>query len=362
MFRSASRTLVLDAARTALPRLLERGVVGECAADPARFALAGPGPASTWAYGGDLTPAHQARRRPRSTPWTVPARRSSGVGAFDAHLHSVFGGGVVVARVAAGGPCQVIGSFFPAPPYVQRLFGGVAILGLLVSAAGALAAWLVVVRPLVRRIAALRRAARPRRERGGLHVPGLRASGSPDDLDALGRALDRAHRRIVADAAALREKRHELRRPRREHRLRYRRRRSARSSSSWSRPPTRRPPAPPSRISSPPPSATPSTSAASPPTSASRPCWEDGFTPGSSRAPRSSRSSSAPPPASASSPAGAASISRSPSPTRRSAWTPTRWPPSRRSPTWWRTRWCTGPRAATSPCSSAPRAPTSRSW
>jgi signal transduction histidine kinase len=118
---------------------------------------------------------------------------------------------VVVARVAAAGPCQVIGSFFVPPPWVHRLFGGVALLGLLVTAAGALATWLVVVRPLVQRIAALRRAAGLVGSEEG-YTPPPRAPESPDDLDELGREMDRAHQRIVADAAALREKRHELRR------------------------------------------------------------------------------------------------------------------------------------------------------
>ncbi len=157
VFRARTQTLVLETARTALPRLLDRGALRDCTADPAGFAISGPGSASTWAYGGDLAPTSPTAPALDAVDRKLVA--GLGVGEVDVHLHSVYGGGVVVSHVATRGPCQVFGSFFPAAHAVERLFQAGILIGLVVSAIGAIVTWLLAVRPLVRRVAALRRAA-----------------------------------------------------------------------------------------------------------------------------------------------------------------------------------------------------------
>lgn len=209
--RSPTKALVLDSARTTLPRMMARGILQDCQANPAAFTYVGPGIATTWAYGADLSPVNPAA--PALDAVDKELARKIAVGQVDTHLHGITGGGVVVARIADQGPCQVLGASFPAPRAIAALFRVAALAASILTGVGALLTWFLAVRPLVRRVHALRLSASLVGSESGYTSPAAEGDvAGADDLDELGRELDRAHRRIRRDAAILEEKRHDLRR------------------------------------------------------------------------------------------------------------------------------------------------------
>jgi signal transduction histidine kinase len=117
-------------------------------------------------------------------------------------------GGTWLLDDLSDGPCGIVQATWPA----QRIGRNVLLLvsmGTLVSAASAaMLALLSVVRPLIRRIEALRLAA----ERVGSASDYLPCPPTADELGQLAGALDRAHARIRADAGRLEQRGRDLQR------------------------------------------------------------------------------------------------------------------------------------------------------
>jgi len=200
------RSFVLSNARINVPRMIERGALRDCLADPAHFSYVGPGPATTWGY--DLEGHSANDAAPPLDAKDVALAKSLAAGGIDVHLHGPWGGGVHLARVGDGS-CVTLGSFFPASGPVEALFKGAGFVGLFVSAVGAIFTWWLAVRPLVRQVGILRvKAALVGHDAEMLPA---NANGS-DDISVLGVELDRAHQRIRADAKTLQARQHDLRR------------------------------------------------------------------------------------------------------------------------------------------------------
>jgi signal transduction histidine kinase len=118
-------------------------------------------------------------------------------------------GGAAVFRGSADGPCAIEQATWPHQPIERAAFrslslGGVAVVGL-----AAALAFLFVVVPLLRRIERLRLAAEKVGDEDG-YMPA--ETRTRDELGQLSAALDRAHARILEDAARIEQRRSDLQR------------------------------------------------------------------------------------------------------------------------------------------------------
>jgi signal transduction histidine kinase len=206
LIRVQLRAYIVTSGRIAAPRMVERGAVRDCLADPVHFSYEGPGSATTWGYDENGVAANPLA--PKLDDEDVALGRALAADGVDAHMHGPWGAGIQLSRVGRG-PCLILGSSFPPSPPVERLFKGAAFLALGVSLIGALLTWWLAVRPLVQRIGLLRAKASLVGSEAGYAPP---EEGGADDLSVLGAELDRAHDRIRADADALEARQHDLRR------------------------------------------------------------------------------------------------------------------------------------------------------
>jgi signal transduction histidine kinase len=117
-------------------------------------------------------------------------------------------GGAMVIRTANRGPCALVQATWPNQPIYNAAILSL-IAGALVVAGVAAALALMVVAPLLRRIARLRASAERLGDAAG-YVPAER--NASDELGQLSVALDRAHARIREDAARLERRQLDLQR------------------------------------------------------------------------------------------------------------------------------------------------------
>ncbi len=117
-------------------------------------------------------------------------------------------GGAMLLRVAEAGPCSLIQYRWPIPAERQTLSRWLFLGAVLTSSIAAALSTFVVVRPLLRRLRELHRAA------GGLGSGSYASARDelPDEMGELSRILDATHERVLSDAARIESQKHALER------------------------------------------------------------------------------------------------------------------------------------------------------
>ncbi len=117
-------------------------------------------------------------------------------------------GGAALVRVADAGPCSLIQYRWPISPERQTRGRWLFLAAALTSIIAAALSTLVVVRPLLRRLRELHRAA------GGLGSGSYASARDelPDEMGELSRVLDATHERVLADAERIESQKHALER------------------------------------------------------------------------------------------------------------------------------------------------------
>ncbi len=170
--------------------------IAACEADPARWHQEVADLLDAFAYDADGRSANP--EAPPMEPALLEVARATGAAAGDAP-----GERVDVRRVAEAGPCAFVRVAFRPPGDISTAVGS----GLLLGAAVAFLlvvglALVIVLQPLLARIARIRRAAE------GVGSPSFAPAVDdvPDALGAIAEVLDRSHARIRANEAELRER------------------------------------------------------------------------------------------------------------------------------------------------------------
>ncbi|HLK39425.1 MAG TPA: HAMP domain-containing sensor histidine kinase [Polyangiaceae bacterium] len=181
-----------------------------CEAEPSSWSGALAYGARVYAYDAATLTSHNPDAPPLDVDlWREVLERKDPPVAIDMLGMLLLRRGTGVLRVADSGPCAIVQAVWPPQPITRDIQFriGLGMMGTVALTAAVALAW--VVRPLVRRIEALRRVA----ERVG-DPEGYRSAGdsSDDEIGELSGALDRAHARIRDDAARLEQRRRDLQR------------------------------------------------------------------------------------------------------------------------------------------------------
>lgn len=181
---------------------------GSCEASPSTWSSGTRGRLVVFAYDG----ATGLSQNPAAPPLDQALYRRLGDRVEEAVVEGVdapFQAGIILFRGAASGPCAILQATWPqrSAPRDVALVVVIGVVAAAVAAAGL--GFFLVVRPLAGRVRRLHAAAE-RVGEPGAYAPARR--GVEDELDRVAAALDRAHGRIVADAARLEQRRQDLRR------------------------------------------------------------------------------------------------------------------------------------------------------
>ena len=203
------------------PLLIERfddEAARRCAAQPAAWSQ------SPWPAAAMRAYAYDARTGRSANPVAPPlhgdllARLARSPGAFAADLRRADGSRALVFRTAAAAPCDLVQVTWRNPTAVQRAGRIIGVSAVVAGLFASVLGLVVIVLPLVRRIRRLAAAATRVGDSTG-YEGAARAAGDRgdlghrgDELDALGRVLDHAHRRIRDDARLLEDQREALER------------------------------------------------------------------------------------------------------------------------------------------------------
>lgn len=194
------------------PALLEihrRTGAASCEAHPATWTFRATDEQIAFGYDGATRRSDNPAAPPLDAALADEASRDPGY-PFAFRPAGVGGPGVFVMRAQASGPCAFVQSQWVSQHVASArvLWGLVAAMG--VAIAGTLLGMGVVVRPLLRRIEALRKLAETmgdsRLHNDSMHPP----RGDGDEIDAVHASLRRAHTRIVDDAKTLADQRDAL--------------------------------------------------------------------------------------------------------------------------------------------------------